>query len=62
TTRQDFTSSMITTLKDGSANLVNCDTTEEGVNLTTLQTQQSLAINSLSIANQSAQSVLSLFS
>ncbi len=61
-TRNDFTDNLITTLEDGSANLVNADTTKEGVNLTTLQTQQQLAINSLSIANSASQAVLSLFS
>jgi flagellin-like hook-associated protein FlgL len=61
-TRSDFTDNLITTLEDGSANLVNADTTKEGVNLTTLQTQQSLAVNSLSIANSASQAVLSLFS
>jgi flagellin len=61
-TRSDFTDNLITTLEDGSANLVNADTTKEGVNLTTLETQQSLAINSLSIANSASQAVLSLFS
>ncbi|MDP1993334.1 MAG: flagellin [Syntrophales bacterium] len=60
--RNDFTSNMITTLEDGSANLVNADTTKEGVNLTTLQTKQQLAISSLSIANSASQAVLSLFS
>ena len=59
--RSDFTDSMMTTLKEGSANLVNADTTAEGVNLTTLQTQQSLAVNSLSIAKSASQAVLSLF-
>ena len=61
TARQDFTTGMITTLGDGSANLINADTTTEGVNLTTLQTQQSLAVKSLSIANSASQAVLSLF-
>jgi flagellin len=61
TARQDFTTNLITTLKAGSASLVNADTNEESVNLTTLQTQQSLAVNSLSIANSAAQAVLSLF-
>ena len=60
--RNDFTSNMITTLQDGSANLINADTTKEGINLTTLQTQQQLAITSLGIANSSSQAVLSLFS
>jgi len=59
--RNDFTSNIITTLEDGSANLVNADTTKEGVNLTTLQTRQQLAISSLSIANSASQAVLSLF-
>jgi len=62
TTRQDFTTKMINTLTAGSANLVNADTNEEGANLITLQTQQSLATNSLSIAAQSSQAVLGLFS
>jgi flagellin len=61
TNREDFTESMISVLKEGAANLVNADTTEEGVNLTTLQTQQSLGIQSLSIASQSSQAVLNLF-
>lgn len=62
TNRQDFTSSMIEILEEGAANLVNADTTEEGVNLTTLQTQQSLGIQSLSIASSASQAVLNLFS
>ncbi|MFA5180124.1 MAG: flagellin [Syntrophales bacterium] len=61
TARQDFTTNLITTLKEGSASLVNADTNEESVNLTALQTQQQLAINSLSIANSASQAVLSLF-
>lgn len=61
TNREDFTENMISVLKEGAANLVNADTTEEGVNLTTLQTQQSLGIQSLSIASQSSQAVLNLF-
>ena len=60
--RNDFTSNMITLLEAGSADLVNADTTTEGVNLTTLQTQQSLAVNSLTIANSASQAVLNLFS
>jgi flagellin len=60
-TRGDFTDSLITTLESGSASLVNADTTKEGVNLTTLQTQQQLAVNSLSIANSASQAVLNLF-
>jgi flagellin-like hook-associated protein FlgL len=62
TTRQDFTTNMIDILEEGAGNLVNCDTTEEGVKLTTLQTQQALAVQSLSIASSSSQAVLNLFS
>ncbi|MGV8058092.1 MAG: flagellin [Smithellaceae bacterium] len=61
TNRQDFTTSMISTLNEGAATLVNADTTEEGVNLTTLQTQQSLGIQALSIAKSASQAVLNLF-
>lgn len=62
TNRQDFTSGMIDILEAGAGDLVNADTTEEGVNLTTLQTQQSLGIQSLSIASSAQQAVLNLFS
>ncbi|MEN6487542.1 MAG: flagellin, partial [Smithella sp.] len=61
TNRQDFTESMIDILEEGAANLVNADTTEEGVKLTTLETQQSLGIQSLSIASSASQAVLNLF-
>ncbi|MFH1136669.1 MAG: flagellin [Pseudomonadota bacterium] len=60
--RQDFTSEMITALTDGASNLVSADANEESATLLMLQTQQSLAINSLSIASDSYQSVLQLFS
>jgi flagellin-like hook-associated protein FlgL len=59
--RLDFTSNMINTLEEGAGNLTNADTNEESANLLTLQTQQSLAINALSIASDAAQSVLGLF-
>ena len=62
TTRQDFTSNMIETLQTGASNLISADTNEESANLTTLQTQQSLSIQALSIANSASQAVLSLFS
>lgn len=61
-TRLDFTERMMNTLDDGAAKLTNADMNEESANLLTLQTQQSLATNSLSISSQSAQSVLQLFS
>lgn len=60
-TRQDFTKSMINTLQTGSDNLVLADTNAEGANLLALQTQQSLATTSLSLAAQASQNVLKLF-
>ena len=59
--RQDFTKSTINTLKNGSDNLTLADTNEEGANLLALQTRQSLATTSLSLATQSDRNVLKLF-
>lgn len=61
-TRQDYTTNLITLLKEGAGNLVNADSNQESVNLTTLETQQKLALTSLSIANSVNQNVLTLFS
>jgi flagellin-like hook-associated protein FlgL len=60
-TRNDFTDNMVTTLEDGSASLVNADINKESANMLALQTRQQLGTISLSIANQSEQSVLRLF-
>ena len=60
-TRQDFTEAMIDVLETGSDKLVLADMNEESANYLALQTRQQLAINSLALASQSAQSVLSLF-
>ena len=61
TTRQDFTDKMIAILKVGGDNLTLADMNEEGANMLMLQTRQALGIQSLSMASQSAQQVLSLF-
>jgi len=61
TTRQDLGNKMQDVLKTGAANLTNADTNEESANLLALQTQQQLAVSSLSIASQSQQAVLKLF-
>lgn len=58
--RQDFTESMISVLETGSGNLTLADTNEEAANLLALQTRQSLAQTSMSLATQAEQSVLSL--
>ena len=60
-TRQDFTEAMIDVLETGSDKLVLADMNEESANYLALQTRQQLAVNSLALASQSAQSVLSLF-
>jgi flagellin-like hook-associated protein FlgL len=60
-TRQEFTRSMINTLKSGADNLVLADTNEEGANLLALQTRQQLSTTALSLASQADQQVLRLF-
>lgn len=60
-TRLDFTKTLIDTLKEGSDKLVSADMNEEGANLLALQTRQQLGVNSLSLAAQSEQAILSLF-
>jgi flagellin len=59
--RQDFTKSMINTLKSGSDNLTLADSNEEGANLLALQTRQQLSSTALSLAAQADQNVLRLF-
>jgi flagellin-like hook-associated protein FlgL len=61
TTRQDFTSGMIDTLRTGATNLVAADSNEEGANMLMLQTRQQLGTVSLQLASQAAQSILRLF-
>ena len=60
-TREDFTENLINVLEEGSDKLVLADMNEESANMLALQTRQQLAINSLSLASQAAQSVLKLF-
>ena len=60
-TRQNFTDGMIDILETGADDLVLADMNEESAQYLMLQTRQQLAINSLSLASQSAQSVLKLF-
>jgi flagellin len=58
---QDFTKQLYDSLKEGLGSLVDADLAEESARLTTLQTKQQLAVQSLSIANQAPQSLLGLF-
>ena len=59
--RSEFTNNLINTLRGGSSELVNADLNEESANLLSLQTRQQLGTISLSIAQQSEQSILRLF-
>ena len=59
--RQDFTKSMINTLRGGADNLTLADQNEEGANLLSLQTRQQLSSTALSLASQADQQVLRLF-
>ncbi len=59
--REDFTNNLINVLEEGSDKLTLADMNEESANMLALQTRQQLAINSLSLASQAAQSVLQLF-
>ncbi|MBB4284892.1 flagellin [Roseospira goensis] len=59
--RKDFTEEMINTLEGGASQLVNADVNAESANMLALQTRQQLGTISLSIAQQSEQSVLRLF-
>ena len=59
--REDFTENLINVLEEGSDKLTLADMNEESANMLALQTRQQLAINSLSLASQAAQSVLQLF-
>jgi flagellin-like hook-associated protein FlgL len=60
-TREDFTTNLINVLEEGADKLTLADMNEESANMLALQTRQQLAINSLSLASQAAQSVLKLF-
>ncbi|WP_280114100.1 flagellin, partial [Rhizobium sp. YS-1r] len=59
--QQDFVSKLSDTLDKGVGRLVDADMNEESTKLKALQTQQQLAIQSLSIANSDSQNILSLF-
>jgi flagellin len=58
---QSFTSSLSDAMTSGVGALVDADLSEESAKLTSLQTKQQLAIQSLSIANSQSASILSLF-
>lgn len=61
TARETFITDSVNTLVEGANKLTAADTNEEGANMLLLQTRQSLGVTSLSLASQSAQSILRLF-
>ncbi|MEM8690498.1 MAG: flagellin [Pseudomonadota bacterium] len=60
-TQSDFVSKLSDSFKSGIGSLVDADMEEVSARLQALQTQQQLGVQSLSIANQAPQSILSLF-
>lgn len=60
-TQSSFVSKLTDSLKAGIGSLVDADMEEASARLQALQVQQQLGIQSLSIANQAPQSILSLF-
>jgi flagellin-like hook-associated protein FlgL len=62
TTREAFTKEAVKLLKMGSDGLIVADLNEEGANLLALQTRQQLSTQALSLASQSDQAILRLFS
>jgi flagellin len=56
-----FVSKLSDTLEAGVGNLVDADLAKESAKLQALQTKQQLGVQALSIANQSPQTILSLF-
>ena len=59
--QEDFANKLSDAIDSGVGRLVDADMNEESTRLKALQTQQQLAIQSLSIANSSAEGILTLF-
>jgi flagellin len=59
--QEDFVNALSDSIDSGVGRLVDANMEEESSKLSALQTQQQLAIQSLSIANSSSQNILSLF-
>ncbi|MGK6314097.1 flagellin [Neorhizobium sp. DT-125] len=59
--QEDFVSKLTDSIDSGIGRLVDADMNEESTKLKALQTQQQLAIQSLSIANTNSENILSLF-
>jgi flagellin len=61
TLQRDFVSALMDAITRGVGALVDADMNEESTKLQALQVQQQLGVQSLSIANQNSQNILSLF-
>ncbi|WP_416357424.1 flagellin [Aureimonas phyllosphaerae] len=59
--QKTFVQNLMDTIDKGVSGLIDADMNEESTKLQALQVKQQLGVQALSIANQSAQSVLSLF-
>jgi flagellin len=59
--QKDFVSSLMSSIERGVSTLVDADMNTESTRLQALQVQQQLGVQSLSLANSSSQSILSLF-
>jgi flagellin len=59
-TRQDFSKNLVNVLQTGSSNLTLADTNAEAANNQALSTRQSIAVQTLALANTAQQSVLRL--
>ena len=60
-TRQDFTENLINILTEGADKLTLADMNEESAEILSLQTRQQLAVNALSLVNQSNKAILQMF-
>ncbi|WP_256805836.1 flagellin, partial [Bradyrhizobium sp. Bra64] len=60
-TNTDFVKSLMDSVDRGVGQLVDADMNQESTRLAALQVQQQLGVQALSIANNSSQSILSLF-
>lgn len=59
--QDNYSAKLSDAMESGVSRLVDADMEEESAKLSALQTQQQLAIQSLSIANSSAQNIMTLF-
>jgi flagellin len=59
--QSEFVSNLMDAVTKGVGQLVDADMNAESTRLQALQVQQQLGVQSLSIANQSSQQILSLF-